>query len=113
MSIHYDLANDKKLSLSKALINYIIGFILCIILTCASFYVAYFHVLKSESLFLVLSALAIIQLIFQVIFFLRLNTHNEEAKWDFISFLFTVFVVVVVVGGSLWIMYNLNYYMVH
>ena len=49
-------------------------------------------------------AYALAQLIVQIFFFL----HLTAKRWNLIIFLFTIFVVTIVVGGSLWIMYNLN-----
>lgn len=97
----------------KTLKLYLIGLVLCLILTCASFGVVAYHPVAGKAAFICLSVLAIAQLFVQVIFFLRLNTNTPEARWNVLSFVFAIFVVVILVGGTLWIMYNLNYNMVH
>lgn len=112
MSSHYELANAHK-NTQKLLAYYVNGFLLCILLTVGAFFLVQHQVLTNKALFMALSGLALLQLLVQVVCFIRLNTASEEARWDFIAFLFTVFVAIVVIGGSLWIMYNLNYYMVH
>ncbi len=56
--------------------------------------------------------LAISQLLVQSYCFLRLNTRSENT-WNTMPFLFTIFIIAVLVGGSVWIMYNLNYNMFH
>lgn|SRR3989338_4172407 len=96
----------------KTLVTYLIGFVLCLILTIIPFLLVGKHVLADETLFVVISILAVIQLLVQVIFFLRLNA-SPTGKWTSMSFVLTLMIVVILVFGSLWIMYNLNYYMMH
>lgn len=92
--------------------SYIIGFFLSIVLTVIPFVLVLNQVLVGKQAFLAVSLLALVQLVVQIYFFLHLNTQSK-ARWNLIIFLFTLLVVAILVGGSLWIMYNLNYYMVH
>lgn len=55
--------------------------------------------------------LALLQLIIQIRSFFRLDTFGDKDHWNLVSLVFTVIVLAIVVGGSLWIMYNLNYNM--
>ena len=96
----------------KSLKTYMIGFILCLVLTFIAFAIVGKDSLSKEFLYLAVSALAILQLIVQVVCFLRLNA-SPGARWNLISFLFTALIIFVIVGGSLWIMWNLNYNMMH
>ena len=96
----------------KTLKSYIIGLVLSLIFTCISFYIVMNHVFSKSGLYLGVSVLAIAQLIAQVVFFLRM-THKKDGNWNLMPFLFSIVIVSVLVGGSLWIMYNLNYNMVH
>jgi len=96
----------------KTLSAYITGLALCIILTLIAFGLVGKHVLTGGDLYVALAILAIIQLLVQVICFLRLNA-SPEGQWNLMPFLFALLVVTILVGGSLWIMYNLNYYMMH
>lgn len=52
--------------------------------------------------------LAIIQALVQVVCYFHLGFEGKP-HWNLIMFLFTILVIIVVVGGSLWIMHNLNY----
>jgi cytochrome o ubiquinol oxidase operon protein cyoD len=96
----------------KTLKSYLVGFVLCLILTLASFAVAGKPLLNTVQSYIVLGVLAVAQLFVQVICFLRLNT-SKEGRWNVMSFLFTILIILVIVGGSFWIMWNLNYNMMH
>lgn len=90
---------------------YVIGFVLSLILTLLAFALVMFPMLSTTLTFLGLGILAVAQLIVQVIYFLRLNVHSTQDRWNLMAFLFTILVVAILVIGSLWIMYNLNYNM--
>ncbi len=113
MSGHYDIANAQTSGFFKIFGYYLVGFILCILLTFFAYFMAERHMLTGQALFIGLSIIAIAQFIVQIFCFMRLNTGSQDSKLDFICFLFTILVVVVVIGGTLWIMFNLNYNMVH
>jgi len=94
-------------------LSYIVGFGLSVVLTLVSFVLVGQHFLPNKGFVMIaLAVLALVQLFIQVVFFLHVNT-SPYARWNLLSFIFTVFVVVILAGGSLWIMYNLDYYMVH
>lgn len=86
--------------------SYAVGFILSIALTFISFYLVMHGVFPPKMLYVAVSVLAIIQLFVQVVFFLHLNT-SSNASWNAISFFFTLLMVLILVVGTLWIMYNL------
>lgn len=111
MSNHDEVAIPNS-SERKTLKAYVIGFVLCIALTMVAFTLVGKHLLSTDDLYISLAGLAVVQLFVQSICFLRLNA-GEEGRWNLMPFLFTVFIVSVLVGGSLWIMYNLNYNMVN
>lgn len=90
--------------------SYTLGFISSLLLTLFSFYLVAYSDLSSQNLYVVVGALAIIQLFVQLVFFLHLSTH-PKASWNLLSFLFTLVVVLVLVLGTMWIMYNLYAHM--
>jgi cytochrome o ubiquinol oxidase operon protein cyoD len=94
----------------KTLTAYITGLALSLILTVLAFVLVGKHLLSDTSLYIAVAVLALIQFCVQSLCFLRLNA-GPEGRWNLYPFIFAVFVVFVVVGGSLWIMYNLNYNM--
>src|SRR3990170_759778 len=94
---------------SSHFLAYLSGFILSIILTLAAFYLVVAEALSGWAIISILGVLAIGQLLIQVLFFLHLG-REERPRWSSNAFLFMVMVVVILVGGSMWIMYNLNYH---
>lgn len=86
--------------------SYAIGFMCSLILTLFSFYLVASSAVPPHLLYLAVGALAITQLFIQLVCFLHLNTHSRST-WNLLSFLFTCVVVLVLVIGTWWIMYNL------
>lgn len=92
---------------------YLLGFVLCVILTLIPF-LAVMHEVGSKMLLMeIIFVSAIIQFFVQVICFLRLNTATQQGQTNVMSFIFTGVVLVVLIGGSVWIMTSLNYFMMH
>lgn len=95
---------------------YISGFVLSIVLTFAAYLIVQAHtssnnqVLAQPTVLIAILIFALAQLMVQLYFFLHLG---EEAKprWRLMTLLFAVTVVLIVVGGSIWIMANLDYNM--
>ncbi len=98
--------------------SYCTGFLLSISLTLAAFALAFFHIESGHAYFthdfLVYSiiGLALIQLFAQAVFFLHLS-RNDDSRHNLISFILTIFIVLFIVIGSLWIMHNLKSNMTH
>jgi cytochrome o ubiquinol oxidase operon protein cyoD len=97
----------------STLTKYIIGFVLSILFTliafgAVSYHLETGHVFPSHMVAVpVLVALAVVQLLVQLICFLHVGRRGEG--WNIISLVFTAFVVLVLVGGSIWIMYHLDH----
>lgn len=96
----------------KSLSAYLLGFFLCVIFTICAFGLVMFKPISGIALTGLLASLAIAQLITQCICFLGLN-NTSEGKWHSLSFLFALLIISILVAGSLWIMYNLDYNMMH
>lgn len=86
---------------------YIIGFVLSLILTIASFLSVSLQLFQGSSLVYILLALALTQAVTQLLFFLHLG-QEEKPRWETLVFFFMVLVLLIIVLGSLWIMYDLN-----
>jgi cytochrome o ubiquinol oxidase subunit IV len=89
--------------------TYSIGFVLSIILTIVPYVLVDRKVMDGQGLILSLVGFAISQVFVQLIFFLHLN-HESRPRLNRMAFMFMVLVVFIVVGGSLWIMANLDYH---
>ena len=93
--------------------SYVVGFVLSAVLIGVMYDLVVNQVIADTArLSLWVSVLAIVVALVQSFAFLGLHMKNEEGKLDMITFLFTVLVAVIVIVGTLWIMYNLNYNMV-
>jgi cytochrome o ubiquinol oxidase operon protein cyoD len=94
--------------------SYVVGFALSLLCTLLAFGLVYEHISTasaaafSPALVTVVVVLAVMQLISQLIFFLHLGK-SSGARWNVTVFGFAVVTVVIVVGGSLWIMQNLQH----
>ena len=58
----------------------------------------------------VILALAVVQIIVHMVYFLHMNG-RVEGGWSMLAMIFTIIVVVIMFSGSLWVMYHLNYNM--
>lgn len=96
----------------KTLKSYLFGLGLSLLFTLIAFTLVGEHSLSNTSIYICLSVLAICQLIAQIVCFLRMNM-SPEGQWNTLPFIFAIVIVGVLVGGSLWIMYNMNYFMVN
>jgi cytochrome o ubiquinol oxidase operon protein cyoD len=98
----------------KKLFAYIAGFVLSIILTLIAFGLDQIHVWSDhtfpthETMVPVLVALAVLQLFVQLILFLHIGK-EERPRWNLQALVFAAFVIIVLVGGTLWIMSNLSH----
>lgn len=97
----------------KSLKIYVIGLVLCVILTLIPFAMVMHGSLPRGIVFAGLIIAALLQFLVQVICFLRLNMATDQGVMNVLSFVFAIIVLGVIVGGSMWIMWHLNYNMMH
>lgn len=81
------------------------GFVISLLLTLASFGMVMSGKFPTSVTLAVIVALAILQLIAQMHFFLHLDSSPSQ-RWNVMVLLYTLFIIVFVVAGTLWIMYN-------
>lgn len=98
--------------------NYLIGFILSLFLTLSVF--AFVMAIEAGTLRVttgfavsLVIGVALVQLLVQVLFFLHLGGKSSAERWHTLAFGFMGLIVLIVVIGSLWIMNNLDYNMMH
>ncbi len=101
---------DMQYKWNKSIKPLVIGFALSLFLTLLAYFIAKDHLSSGLSLVYVILGLATLQALLQCIFFLHINAESHP-RWSLISLIFTVIVLIIIVGGSLWIMYNLDYNM--
>jgi cytochrome o ubiquinol oxidase operon protein cyoD len=83
------------------------GLILSLILTIIPFGVVMSGTLSVLTTVTVVAVTAVLQILVQLVMFMHMNTKADEG-WNVMSFVFTLTILVLVVGGSLWIMQHLH-----
>lgn len=90
--------------------TYVTGFILSVALSIVAYLLTTHHSLTGKGMMALLLGLAVVQFVVQLFFFLHIGSETKP-RWKLLMlFLMLVFVLIVVLG-SLWVMYNLNYRM--
>lgn len=102
-STHHTIPHESSAP-SHAVFMYTIGFVFSILLTLLAFWFSY--TLGSLAVPLIVVA-ACIQLLVQLTFFLHLGSKATPTSWT-VLFSFALIIIGIVVGGTLWIMHNLN-----
>lgn len=97
----------------KKLGIYFIGLVACTILTLLSFWAVMSGHFGRIETFIIIYASACVQFVVQLVCFLRLNTQTEQSRTNVMSLVFTGVILTSIIVGSLWIMANLNYYMMN
>jgi cytochrome o ubiquinol oxidase subunit IV len=90
--------------------GYVIGLGLAVLLTAASFYVATTDHIWAPGIPVALLVLAVAQMGVHLIFFLHITTAPDNTN-NVLALAFGLLIVLLIVGGSLWIMYHLNHNM--
>lgn len=91
-------------------VSYTAGFVLSVVWTLLAYVIITMHIFTSTMSIVAVTALAILQLVTQLVFFLHLG-RGKDSRWNIMALLFMLMILVIIVGGSIWIMYNLNYNM--
>jgi cytochrome o ubiquinol oxidase operon protein cyoD len=107
-----DLApgDEEEGRIGPRLLGYVIGLGLAILFTATSFFVAGTDLVWQPSIPVAIIVLAIAQMGIHLVFFLHITTGADNAN-NVLALAFGVLIVILVIGGSLWIMANLNHNM--
>ncbi|MEM5429139.1 cytochrome o ubiquinol oxidase subunit IV [Cupriavidus oxalaticus] len=100
-------AHDSHGSTHASFKGYAIGFILAVILTVIPFKLVMDGSMDKGTILWIILGMAAVQILVHLKYFLHLDTSSEQRS-NVIALLFTALILVIVVAGSLWIMYNLN-----
>ncbi|KFD17576.1 MULTISPECIES: cytochrome o ubiquinol oxidase subunit IV [Tatumella] len=90
--------------------SYITGFILSVILTGIPFWMVMEGSAEKSTTLVVVVLCAVVQVIVHLVCFLHLD-RKSEGGWNLVAIVFSAIIILIVVVGSLWIMWNLNYNM--
>lgn len=89
--------------------TYVIGFVFSLYLTLTAYWFTTNNALSEQLLIAMIISLAIVQFFIQAWFFLHIGK-EARPRWNLLIFSFMIMVVAILVGGSLWIMANLDYH---
>jgi cytochrome o ubiquinol oxidase subunit IV len=87
--------------------SYVVGLVLSLLLTLASFGAVMADVMPRDVGLAVIVVLCVAQLIVQLVWFLHIGTARDQRS-NTVIFLCTGFLIAVIVGLSLWVMHNAN-----
>lgn len=85
--------------------GYVIGLLLCLLLTGASFGVVMGELVPQPLRLTAIVVLCVVQLVAQLVLFLHIGAGRSQRENTGI-FLCTAFLIAIVVAGSLWVMHN-------
>jgi cytochrome o ubiquinol oxidase operon protein cyoD len=109
-----DLAPGDELiadsGIGNSLLGYVVGFVLAVGLTACSFYVAGSDLIWKPGIPTGLIVLAIAQMGVHLVFFLHITTSPDSTN-NVLALAFGVLIVLLVIGGSIWIMAHLDHNM--
>ncbi|HHF2876582.1 TPA: cytochrome o ubiquinol oxidase subunit IV [Vibrio diabolicus] len=88
--------------------DYVKGFIASLILTVIPFYFVWTKSLPDTTTYAILFGCALVQIFVHFKYFLHMETKTSDGRWNLVSLMFTAIVVLILIAGSVWIIYNMN-----
>jgi cytochrome o ubiquinol oxidase operon protein cyoD len=106
---HNDLAHDDFQDATHfTLKTYITGFVLAALLTAVPFWLVINRTIANVAVAAaVIVAFAVAQILVHTFAFLHVNA-RAQGGWTLVAYVFTAVLIVITIGGSLWIMNHLN-----
>lgn len=88
--------------------EYVIGFLLSVVLTAIPFWLVMGDVLANKvTTTIIILGFAVVQMLVHMVYFLHLNSRSEGG-WNMLGLIFTLVLVFIMLAGSLWVMYHMN-----
>lgn len=97
-----------EIDVASGIRGYVIGLVLALLLTAASFALPASNAVWAPGIPVALVVFAIAQMGVHIVFFLHITTAPDNTN-NVMALAFGILIVVLVVGGSVWIMTHLNY----
>jgi cytochrome o ubiquinol oxidase subunit IV len=115
---HYELpertdvapGDEAATPIGQKLLGYVTGLGLAILLTATSFFIGGTDLVWQPSIPVAIIVLAIAQMGVHLVFFLHITTGADNTN-NILALAFGLLIIILVIGGSLWIMANLNHNM--
>ncbi|WP_024518570.1 cytochrome o ubiquinol oxidase subunit IV [Bradyrhizobium sp. Tv2a-2] len=99
--------DEEEVRIGPRVLGYVVGLGLAVLLTVTSFFIAGTDLVWQPSIPVALVVLAIAQMGVHLVFFVHITTDPDNTN-NVMALAFGLLIVFLVVGGSLWIMSNLN-----
>jgi cytochrome o ubiquinol oxidase operon protein cyoD len=90
--------------------SYLTGFVFALMLTVIPFALVMSNSLSAPATLAGIFSAGLLQILVHLHYFLHLDT-SSAARWNVLALIFTLLILALFVGGTLWIMHNLNYRM--
>jgi len=104
----HDHHDDHDDAAHGSLRDYVTGFILSVILTAIPFWLVMGKVFADPGVTtLVILGFAAVQIVVHMVYFLHMNPRSEGG-WNMLAMIFTTVMVVIILAGSMWVMYHMN-----
>ncbi|NIJ34356.1 cytochrome o ubiquinol oxidase subunit IV [Sphingomonas oligoaromativorans] len=86
--------------------SYLVGFVLAVVLTVIPFGAVMKGMVHGSQAVALIMGAAVIQILVHLRYFLHIDGKTD--RWTLQALIFTIFVLGIVLGGSLWVMHNMN-----
>jgi cytochrome o ubiquinol oxidase subunit IV len=90
--------------------SYLTGLALGVVLTAIPFALVHFQLLAATAMLFVIAVAAIIQIVIHLKYFLNISL-NDTPRENLLALCFATLLIFIMVGGSLWIMFDLHHRM--
>ena len=90
--------------------SYTIGFGLSLLLTALPFFIVIREVFPVTLRVVAVVASAVAQILVQIVIFMHLSRSSSQ-RWNLAAVVYVLVILLIVAGGSIWIMYHLDYNM--
>jgi cytochrome o ubiquinol oxidase subunit IV len=87
--------------------TYVTGFILSLVLTVIPFGLVMSGWASWSAMVWVICGAGILQILVHLHYFLHLDT-SSAARWNVMALMFTLLIMTIFVGGTVWVMFTLN-----
>ncbi len=100
-----DFSSKSKKTKTKYLWS---GLTLSLVLTLMAYFIVTKGLLGQAEAMYTIGSLAVLQAFIQLVLFLHLGD-EKSPKWNLLTFLFMLIILIIVVVGTIWIMFNIDY----
>jgi len=104
------METSSGIPVERTLKPYLIGIVLALILTAIAFGLVAFGTLPHDTTLAIIAALAVVQILVHLRFFLHIDFKSTPRE-NLVALAFAVVLICIMVGGSLWIMFDLYHRM--